>query len=279
MDRWAKNTIRTLGIVLASILLIIGSLVLALLSVCAYGGAFGTPNKNTGTLYLVGLVLFVCAGALVIAKLAKGIIRDSAPAPAAGSTAAVTSVDPSSEQSRSDDSLPHLSPGSKTAIHGLIYAIAAQIGLGALSWFWTLRLRVSSLKASPYLWAPLLSVLAYNLPYVAIIYSLLRKPGRRTFAYALTVPGILILYGLFSSFAAVFYLARINRPLSSLALLFAWALHILIFYLAWKAIRQIGIHPDHGSLLVAGLVTFLYFSLLPFLSTALYVFAPRLLHG
>jgi hypothetical protein len=279
MDRWAHNTIRTLGIVLASILLIMGSLVLALLSFCAYGGAFGTPNKNTGTLYLVGLVVFICAGALVIAGLAKGIIRDSAPAPAVGNPAPVTVVDPSSELSRSHDPLPHLSPASQTAIYGLIYAIAVQIGLGALSWFWTFRLRVSSLKATPYLWVPLLSVLAYNLPYVAIVYSLLRKPGRRTFAYALTVPGILILYGLFSSLAAVVYLARMNRPLSSLALVFTWTLHILIFYLAWKAIRQIGVHPDHGSLLVAGLVTFLYFSLLPFLGTAPYVLAPRLLHG
>jgi hypothetical protein len=279
MDQWANNTIRTLGIVLASILLILGSLLLALLSVCAYGGAFGTPNKNTGTLYLVGLVLFICAGGFVIAKLAKGIIRDSGTSPATRNSAGGTVVASGSELSRSDNPLPHLSLASQTAIYGLIYAIAAQVGLGALSWFWTFQLRVSSLKASPYLWVPLLSVLAYNLPYVAIVYSLLRKPGRRTLAYSLTVPGILILYGLFSSFAAVFYLARINRLLSSLALLFAWALHILIFYLAWKAIRQIGLHPDHGSLLVAGLVTFLYFSLLPFLSTAVYVFVPRLLHG
>jgi hypothetical protein len=279
MDQWANNTIRTLGIVLASILLILGSLLLALLSVCAYGGAFGTPNKNTGTLYLVGLVLFICAGGFVIAKLAKGIIRDSGTSPATRNSAGGTVVASGSELSRSDNPLPHLSLASQTAIYGLIYAIAAQVGLGALSWFWTFQLRVSSLKASPYLWVPLLSVLAYNLPYVAIVYSLLRKPGRRTLAYSLTVPGILILYGLFSSFAAVFYLARINRLLSSLALLFAWALHILIFYLAWKAIRQIGVHPDHGSLLVAGLVTFLYFSLLPFLSTAVYVFVPRFLHG
>jgi hypothetical protein len=65
----------------------------------------------------------------------------------------------------------------------------------------------------------------------------------------------------------------------SLALLVPLALHILIFYLAWRAIRQIGIHPDHGSLLVAALAVFLYFSFLPFLTAALYRFAPRLLHG
>jgi len=59
MDHWTSNTIRTLAIVLASILLILGSLLLGLLSMCAYGGALGTPNKNTGTLYLVGLALFV----------------------------------------------------------------------------------------------------------------------------------------------------------------------------------------------------------------------------
>ena len=173
-----------------------------------------------------------------------------------------------------------MSPASKAAIHQLIYAIAAQIGLGALSWFWTLRFTAKTLKASPCLWAPLLSGLAYNLPYIATVYYLLRRPDRRTLAYALTVPGILVLYGLFSATAAIFYLARMNLPISSLAIVFAWALHIMIFYLAWKVIRQTGIRPDHRSLLIAGLVTFLYFSLVPVLSTALYAFSARfLLHG
>jgi len=278
MDRWASNTIRTLGIVLASILLILGSLLLGLLSLCSYGGVFGSANKSNGTWFLTGLVLFIGLGGLVIAKLAKGIVRESATQGVQVATADTVS-DSTSEPLAADAVLPALSPASQAAIHRLIYAIAAQIGIGALSWFWALRYTIADLKIAPSLWIPVVSGLAYDLPYAAIIYGLLRRPGRRTVAYALTVPGILILYGFFSSFVAIFYLLRMDRPVASLALLIPWALHILIFYLAWKAIRQIGIHPDHGSLLVAALVGFLYFSFLPFLTAALYRFGPRMLHG
>jgi hypothetical protein len=279
MDRWANNTVRTLGIILASILLIFGSLLLGLLSLCAFGAVFGSASSRNGTLFLVALVLFIVFGGLVIARLAKGIVRESKFQPAIQ-----TGPDPSVPASDSgagwgDESLPRLSPASRAAVHHLIYAIAVQIGIGAMSWLWTLQIVVSTLKFPSYLWTPLITGLAYDLPYAAIIFGLLRNPRRRTLSYALTVPGILILFGFVSSGTAILYLARMNRPLSSLVVLIPWAVNFLIFYLAWKAIRQIGIHPDHRSLLVSALVAFLYFCCVPVLATFLYLFVPRLLHG
>jgi hypothetical protein len=170
MDQWAKNTIRTLGIVLASILTILGGLLLGLLSLCAYGGVFGSANKSTGTLYLVGLVIFIGLGGMVIANLAKGIIREPAvlPPPLPGATG--TTIPSSSAETRTgDEGLPHLSPASRAAIHWLIYAIAAQIGIGALSWLWALRYAIANLKITPGLWAPVASGVAADLPYIAIV--------------------------------------------------------------------------------------------------------------
>jgi hypothetical protein len=236
-------------------------------------------TKNTGTWFLLGLVVLIGLGVAGIAKLARGIVRESVLPHAVQGSADATLPPSPAEAGRVDGSLPHLSPASRAAIQRLICAIAAQIGIAAFSWLWALRHVISTLRPPLGIWTPIVSGVVADLPYAAIVYSLLRKPGRRTFAYALTVPGILIPYGFVSSFTAIFYFVRMSQPLYSLALLLPWALHILIFYLAWKAIRQIGIHPDHRSLLVSALVVFLYFSLMPFLSTIMYLFAAKVLHG
>src|ERR1700756_1899528 len=125
MDQWANNTLRTLGIIITSILVIIGSLVLVLLSMCAYGGVLGGSNKSTGIYYVIGLVVLVAIGGGTIAKLAHGIVRNPVPAgppltPVTATTDITTIGGPVS------DALPHLSPGSRDAIRLLVYAIAAQ---------------------------------------------------------------------------------------------------------------------------------------------------------
>jgi len=38
MERWASNTLRVLGIIVTSILMLVGSLFLLLLSLCSWGG-------------------------------------------------------------------------------------------------------------------------------------------------------------------------------------------------------------------------------------------------
>jgi hypothetical protein len=54
-----------------------------------------------------------------------------------------------------------------------------------------------------------------------------------------------------------------------------WALHVLIFYLAWKAIRLTGILPNPARIILAAVVVFLYYSLLPALLILVNYFALR----
>ena len=79
MERWAANTLRTLGIILTAGFVLITSLFLVLLSMCAAQGDFG-GNKHPEQVapYLVAAGLVVILGVLVIVRLARGIFRSTA---------------------------------------------------------------------------------------------------------------------------------------------------------------------------------------------------------
>jgi hypothetical protein len=298
MDRFASNTLRTLGIVAISIFVIIGSLLLLLLALC-FGmlGGVGSPGHHdpqaVNLFYgsILAVIVLVTVGVLSIAKLAKGIVRDSAnsqlpalqteskslsPAPPVGlpphlpdalpSAIQPTIVQPSIPRPPvTRDIVTHLSPSSRAAIHNLVLAIAAQIAaqvaIGVLGWQWALRSSFAVFRPS----LPIVFVCTFasNLPYLVLLVSLLLKPGRRAFAYSLAIPSFLILFGTLGNSATIFYFLRFTHSAASFLLLIPWALHIFVFYLAWKAIRLTGILPNPARLIVAAVVVFLYYSLLP----------------
>jgi hypothetical protein len=102
-----------------------------------------------------------------------------------------------------------------------------------------------------------------------LLFSLLSNPSRRTFAYSLVIPSLLILFGTFGNSASIFFFLRFAHSPASFLLLIPWALHIFILYLAWKAIRLTGIFPNPARLIVAAIVVVIYYSLLPVLLVAL----------
>ena len=90
MDRFASNTLRTLGIVLTSIFVILGCLVLLLLAACfgilANAGGSGHSDPQASNLAfgaLVVAVLLIALGVSIVTRLAKGIghANDAPPAP------------------------------------------------------------------------------------------------------------------------------------------------------------------------------------------------------
>jgi hypothetical protein len=303
MDRFSANTFRTLGIILISIFVLVCSIVLLLLALCAgmLGAVGGTGHHDPQTVKMfygsiLGAVAVVAVGVLVIAKLAKGIVRE--PAGLDASALPVWAKEPSSVQQSEAPPLPlstdqpalaesrvappavaplttapprptpdvvtHLSPASRSAIQRLIAAIAVQVVLGTLGWQRALHYTATPFHLNRVV--PYVSGFATNLPYLVLLLSLLRRPGRRAFAYALTIPSILLLSGFAGVFAMIFYLFRTANTSSSLLsflLLVPWALHILILYLAWKAIRLTGILPNPARLIAAAAVTVVYYTLLP----------------
>ncbi|MGD1022977.1 MAG: hypothetical protein ABR880_09365 [Candidatus Sulfotelmatobacter sp.] len=309
MDRHASNTLRTLAIVAISIVVIIGSLGLILLALC-----FGMLSNLGGSRHhdpqvinfvivaLAAATLLITFGVFSVARLAKGIIRESAvpplrrnlpddphshapvgappapdsqpsipqPPPAPTPTAETPpTLSPSATlQPRSTiDVVTHLSAASRTAIQRLILAIVVQVATQVvpviLGWRWALRTTLPAYHQA--LLTTFLMVLSTNLPYLALLVSLLRRPGRRAFAYSLAIPSLLLLSGIFGSSVTIFYVLRMTHSPASFLMLIPWLLHALILYLAWKAIRLTGIFPNPARILVAAVVVVFYYTLLPVL--------------
>jgi hypothetical protein len=258
MERWASNSLRVLGIIVTSIILVIGSLLLFLLTLCAWGGGLGGGGgqKDQAVGFAFGLVVLLTVGIFVIAKLGKGIARSTVVQhPSGVPVDTLLSTVPL-----------HISPASQITIHYLIYAIVAEIGLSALSTFWKMRLMLGSSSYGHLgLFPAIFTFLAYQLPYAVLIMLLLRKPDRRSFAYAFAIPAVLLIQTLYSLPMMLAYLRQ--GPLAWIFTLLFFALECLILWLAWQASQRLGLHHDPPSLIVAGVSTFLYFGFLRHLVT------------
>lgn len=261
MERWAANTLRTLGIILTAGFVLVTSFLLALISLCAAQGGFGGVRHPEQVLpYALGAVAVVVVGVFVIAMLARGIVSSGPVLATAGAAGMPV-----------PEAAPlHLSPTGKQAIHRLVYALSAQIGASAIIWFLNqARYWTNPRGMAPHSWILMLLApfILYHIPYALLIYALLNWPERRTFAYSLAVPAVLILQSLFSLSVVAFY--YVHHPVGFVLLFLPWSIHIVVIVLAYQAIQRVGLHPPPSSLLVAALVTFFYFS-------AIHAFTPFL---
>jgi len=333
MDRFAANTLRTLGIIATAICVILGCGVLLLLSICfsIIAKQGNSSDQSTGSALLlvtiVAGIALVSVGVFIISTLAKGMVRANSapppqpytlipppsprpaePAPPASDEAkldhALASLEamakrtlqpPSAQQPKSVEppkpvsappripsptpterrlDIHHLSPASRTVIQQLATAIAAKIlaevALGVVGWFGALgvppnaRIPFPLFKAGFLAWG-----LAAIAPHLVLLYALARRPGPRAFAYALVIPSLHLLFGIFGHSAFLAFILRAGQLATPLLSLVPWLLDILILYLAWKAIRQTGIEPSPTRLIVASVVIFVYTSFLPLLVVVL----------
>jgi hypothetical protein len=274
MERWAANTLRTLGIILTSGFVLVTSLLLLLLSMCAAQGGFGgTKHPEQAVPYLAAAVAVLVAGIWFIVWLARGIFRSSAilELSAAGAPAGVI---PSTEFAEANSSLPlHLSPSGRKAIDRLVLALGAQILLSAIVLifnqlhFWSAPRIFAPFPAHNWPLVVFAPFVLYHIPYAILIYALLKRPDRRAFTYSLAVPAVLIMQALFS--LGYFALFATQHPVAMILLFVPWAIHILIIAFAYQAIQQVGLHPKPSSLIVAAIAAFVYFSAIHTVSTFL----------
>jgi hypothetical protein len=276
MERWAANTLRTLGIILTAGFVLVTSLILLLLSMCAAQGDFG-GNKHPDQVvpYLIAAGLVVILGVLVIVRLARGIYRSPAIAGPTPASIPAGALPPSAPAPTRSDIPLHLSPLSRQSITQLVLALAAQIVVSSAAWFFGQLHFWSAPRAfAPHNWTLFLLApfVLSHIPYAILIYVLLKRPDRRAFTYAIAVPAVLILESLLSvSLIGRYY---VHQPMGLVLLLVPWLIHIVIIALAYKAIQQTGLHPEPASLLVAALVAFAFFSLIHVVTPFLYRFIP-----
>lgn len=296
MDRFAANTLRTLGLIAVAICVIALSLGLALLGLCfsilAQAGNHNHPSPQSNTYLYLGIdagIGVLIGGIFVIAILARLIFRESKgqvqrdqdqkkgklsasypptpPATLSGIPQPNVVPQPLPQPRAVPDLATHLSPASAAAIQHLAAAIVAKIAaevlLGLIGWYGAL--------GSPRAPFPLYQIgfmiwgIAAIAPHLVLLYHLARKPGRTAFAYALAIPTIHILLGLFGHSAFLAFILRPGQFAAPLLSIIPWILDLVILYLAWKTIRQTGIHPDPVRLIVAAAIIFLYTTVLPLL--------------
>jgi len=264
MERWAANTLRMLANILLAGFVLISSLFLLLLSLCNWQGGFsGDKHPDRAVAYLIAAVSVMVVGSLASGWLARSIIRSSvtdfAP-PAATIPPEASAHSPSAATKPAAHSIPrHFSPLGRKTINRLLFALIAQIVLSAATWFYNqLHLWTAPRALAPHNWTIILLApfILYHLPYAILIYHLVKRPDSRAFAYALAVPTILILQGLFS--VSVLTFTYTHQPVGLLLLFLPWLLHIVILVLAYNAIQQTGIHPVPSSLMTAALATVIY---------------------
>jgi len=162
----------------------------------------------------------------------------------------------------------HLSPASRTAIQQLAYAIVAkvavEVALGIVGWYGALGVpRFFRVPFPVYRFGFIAWGLAAIAPHLVLLYALARRPGPRAFAYALVIPSLHLLFGIFGHSAFLAFVLRAGQIATPLLSIAPWLIDILILYLAWKAIRLTGIEPPPSRFIVASVVILLYTSLLP----------------
>jgi hypothetical protein len=268
MERWAANTLRTLGIILTACFVIVMSLFLALMAMCASSGGFGgSRDQNAAAAYALAAVIVVIAGIAFITWLARGIFR-AMREPLPAGEAAVVQVP--------EISVPlHLSPLGRRAINRLVIALSAQVVVSTGIWVFN---QISMFPKTRYYYPSLMHSWIYlivpfallHIPYAILIYYLLKRPDRRAFSYSLAVPAVLIMFSLFSLSAFLRYAQ--SQPAGFLLMFIPWAIHIVIIVFAYQAIQQVGLHPQPSGLIVAAAVSFVFFLFVHSVAPILYRF-------
>jgi len=264
MERWATNTLRVLGIVVLGHIVLGVSLLLLLLSICAWSGGFGGgAHQDQGVAFLAGAIAVLAVGIWIIARLARGVIRSKG----------TISPEPNAAHAPPSFTAPfHFSPSGQRAVRMVAGAMAAQMAFSAAGWFWSqFHFWQTALPMRPHNWTLILLVpfVLYHVPYMVLLARLLQQPARRELAYSLAVPGVILFQSLFSlSVVTSFY---VRQPMGFLLLLVPWLLHIAIIVLAYQAIQITGLHPEPALLLRAALIAVVYFSLIHIATPLLYM--------
>jgi hypothetical protein len=233
------NTLRISLLVL--LLIMLGPLLLlgTFASVTGYQSA--QPGNIAGLILSLALAIFVAVDIFLTVAIFRAIVRHfrspQAPLTAEPNPAAAAQ-----------------------SIRMLAVAIAAQIFFGALNSIFALAHSRSTFHSPPRnfaAWSYLfVSFVPAHLPFVLLLPCLLRKPGSRSFSFAIAIPCILALPNLLLGLGAG------GGALTSLA---TGALNFAILFLAWRATRATGIRPGLDSILIAAVITFFYFSVIRFM--------------
>jgi hypothetical protein len=272
MERSAANALRIIGIVATVIFVIFACywpLVIAWVIVMMGGltqraMAFRPQAGSALVGAILAVIVIVTVGVLMIRKLAAGIVWGTTgprPLATASGVASIAAASATSEIASSSRALPsvllHLSPGARKAIDRLALALGAHVAVSAITLF-----QIANRPSVPRNWTLMLlpSFILSEAPYALLIYALLKRPGRRAFAFLVAMLAIPVLATLsnpliLSSYRQIY----INHPMGLLWIVLSGLIYMVTLVLACQAIQQTGFQTKLSPVIFTTVGTFFYY--------------------
>jgi len=255
MERWAENTLRAVGIALVSAVMLIGSGVLLLLSICASGGSFsGTKHPEAGIGYLLAAIVVFGLGVYTIVRLARGFFRSS--------NAGVSS------QPGLPGQLPAvftLTPEARRTIQVIVYLMIAKIVAGYIGWMVLTQTRTFSY--TPRLTMMIAMFFISQLPFIILGAVLLLRPSAAALTFTLVFTTISVLNLLPSLQILV---TRFYSPGSLAVTVLALLFEVAIIAAAFKALQKANARLEPVIAVVALAASLIYFFVVTLATPVLY---------
>lgn len=281
MERWAANTLRTIGIVVTTILVIGGCYFLLLIAwfVVIRGGLTQNArifHPQAGDVFfgaILATIALITAGIVMVVNLAKAIARRPARSKILAAAARPATVPAAAAPPRLRSSgsrslhLPLWPVGHKT-IDRLVLALVAQIAISAVTLF-----QLATHAFVPHNWTLMLlpPFILSEVPNAILIYVLLKQPGRRAFTFLIAMLVVPILKTLFNPMLLNSYRQiYMNHPMGLVWIVLSGLIYVVTLALAYVALRQSGLWPKFSSAILATTATFFYFFLIKAITPYLY---------
>jgi len=287
MDRRTHNSLRILGIIVTSTLVVAGCLFLGYIAffIILVGGLSRRAQilhpqaANSFFAILLAAIALITCGILIIGRLYTGIVTSRA-APRPQPALAVQRI----EAPRSvplfakPQAIPQpsgalaatraMATPARGIIARLMLALIAQIAVSGITLF-----QVATRHFVPRNWTLMLlgPFILFQLPYMLLIYLLLKRSDRRAFTFLIAVLAIPILDTLFNPMILVSYRRiYLNGSRGLLWLALSGLIYAAILILSYLAIRRTGFRPQLSSVILTTVATFLYFFLVKEITPYLY---------
>ena len=237
MDRVAAQTLRILGIVAISIVIIVAALIFAIASMCGLWSSSASGDQGAKLLIGIGCPVIFLGGIFLIAKLAKGIGRSRREA-----RGDLPAADP---MFASEPAVRDFAAEAEPLLH-LRIAVAARILLSAA------LLTFRQVQPNPYgrqfLLAAIVGFVVYEAPNGFVLWRIREKLDRFAISLAVAYAAVSLLWSMWN-FAA--YFRYMHGPQMLPTWLLPAAAEFAVVITGWRARMAMPRQPDDDSTLAA----------------------------
>ena len=269
MDRVAAQTLRVLGIVALSIVIIVAALIFAIASMCGLWSATSTADQAAKLYIGVGCPVIFIGGIFLIAKLAKGIARSrrqSREESAAMDAAAASAPSQTRDFALEEEPLLHL----RVAVGAPILLSAAMVTYRQVQ-----PSAYGGIVARQMLVVAVLGFLIYEAPNGWVLWRIREKLDRFAVLLAVAYAGVSILWTMWNFTVYLRFLRYSHNPQILATWLLTVAAEVAIIVTGWQARNAMPRQADDDSTLAAAAgVAFVYTLLAYGISNVFYRMRP-----